>query len=259
MNFSNKLKICAPSPARTQSPKTLVAISPPKENRRIKMKINHCAIEKKWNVPEIINTAEVLVLGSFNPSNEEITTDFYYGRNTNYFWKSIAKVKNLDENYFLQSKDRKYEFMNKFRFCTVDIISSIEILGPEATVKSFVANKIFKECFDQTLFTSSTKYQETKIYVSRSYNREIFDMLDSGNIKNIIHTLGNSTIDRNFKTRWKERKLGESGFQGFVEKLQDTGRFNPISFSPSAIAVRSGGKDYQRNLENWLSENLKLN
>ena len=26
MNFSNKLKLCAPKPARTQSPKTLVVI-----------------------------------------------------------------------------------------------------------------------------------------------------------------------------------------------------------------------------------------
>jgi len=71
----------------------------------MKRKVSHQSIEKNWINPNIINQPKTLVLGSFNPFNQNaISVDYYYGRSSNYFWRSLANVIGMDEDYFFGNK-----------------------------------------------------------------------------------------------------------------------------------------------------------
>jgi hypothetical protein len=64
--------------------------------------IKHKYIELKWLTPNDIGKPKTLVLGSFNPFQETQTSvDYFYGRTTNHFWKTIARLIQKDEDYFL--------------------------------------------------------------------------------------------------------------------------------------------------------------
>lgn len=229
------------------------------------MTIQHLAIENEWEGPEVVENPKTLILGSFNPFNPNIirNTDYYYGRNTNHFWKSIARNLNFHEDYFCNNKDRKIEIMNKYQFCFYDIVNSIEIrfidrrIINDEILYQFINQKILTEFSDQVLFTSTTSYQGFMIQVRRNYNENIINVLNQRNIENIIHTMGNTTITQNFATKWLENGLGELGFQGYVNRIFNQGiNFNPISYSPSARAVNTGGEYYINTLDNWINTNL---
>ncbi|WP_291098490.1 MULTISPECIES: hypothetical protein [unclassified Flavobacterium] len=231
------------------------------------MIIQHLAIENGWEGPEIVENPKTLILGSFNPFNTNINrnADYYYGRSTNHFWKSIARNLNLHEDYFCNNWDRKLEIMNKYQFCFQDIIDSIEIdfvdnqIDNDVILNNFMSAKIFKEFSDQVLFTSTTTYKGFKIRVKRNYNENVIQTLRTGSIKNIIHTMGNTTINQNFRTNWLENGLGGLGFQGYINRILNQGvNFNPISYSPSGRAVKGGGENYINFLDNWTNTNLIL-
>ena len=231
------------------------------------MIIQHLAIENGWEGPEVVENPKTLILGSFNPFNPNINrnADYYYGRNTNHFWKSIARNLNFHEDYFCNNKDRKIEIMNKYQFCFYDIINSIEIgfidrrIINDEILNQFINQKILTEFSDQVLFTSTTSYQGFKIQVRRNYNENVINVLNQRNIENIIHTMGNTTITQNFATNWLENGLGELGFQGYINRILNQGiNFNPISYSPSGRAVNRGGNDYIALLDNWINTNIIL-
>lgn len=231
------------------------------------MIIQHLAIENGWEDPEIVENPKTLILGSFNPFNTNINrnADYYYGRSTNHFWKSIARNLNLHEDYFCNNWDRKLEVMNKYQFCFQDIIDSIEIdffdnqIDNNEILIQFKNQKILTEFSDQVLFTSTTTYEGFRIRVKRNYNENVINVLNQGNIKNIIHTMGNTTINQDFRTKWLENGLGELGFQGYINRILNQGiNFNPISYSPSARAVNRGGNDYIALLDNWINTNIIL-
>jgi hypothetical protein len=231
------------------------------------MIIQHLALVNEWPGPENIENPKTLVLGSFNPFNPNINrnTDYYYGRSTNHFWKSMARNLNLHEDYFCNNRDRKIEIMNKYQFCFYDIINSIEIsfvdreIINDGILNEFKNQKILTEFSDQVLFTSTTSYQGFKIQVKRNYNENVINILNQGNIENIIHTMGNTTINQNFKTKWLENGLGELGFQGYINRILNQGvNFNPVSYSPSGRAVKRGGENHINSLDNWTNTNLIL-
>ena len=93
------------------------------------IEIKHQSIVNNWINPDEMKDFKTLILGSFNPFNPNIiqNTDYYYGRCTNHFWKSIARNLNINENYFCGNLERKIELMNKYKFCFLDIIDSLEI------------------------------------------------------------------------------------------------------------------------------------
>ncbi len=231
------------------------------------MTIQHLANENNWEGRKIVENPKTLILGSFNPFNPNINrnADYYYGRSTNHFWKSIARNLNLHEDYFCNNWDRKFEVMNKYQFCFQDIIDSIEIdfidnqIDNDEILYQFINRKILTEFSDQLLFTSTTTYEGFRIRVKRNYNENVINVLNQGNIKNIIHTMGNTTINRDFRTKWLENGLGELGFQRYVNRILNQGvNFNPISYSPSARAVNIGGNDYIALLDNWINANIIL-
>lgn len=226
------------------------------------MIVNHVAIVNGWNNKEILQNAETLILGSFNPFNTNgDNTDYYYGRCTNYFWKAIAEIDNLNPNIFFNNTDLKLEYMRIKKFCFLDIINSVEIIAEvnsEIILNSFINQKIHKEFSDQVLFTTNTKFENTRIIVTRIYNERIHELINYGRINKIIHTMGNNTIGIDFRTNWQEKRLGVNGFQGFIESLRTNENitFVPESYSPSGRAVKTGGQNYLDNLKIWLNENL---
>jgi hypothetical protein len=226
------------------------------------MIVRHVALENEWNRNEILQNAQKLILGSFNPYNMNgQNADYYYGRCTNYFWKAIAEINNLMPDIFFNNLVLKLEYMNKYRFCFLDVIDSIEILSTdnnELLVNDFINKKICTEFSDQVLFTTKTYFQNNKITLTRTYNVSILNLIQKGTINKIIHTMGNNTIGVDLRTRWQENGLGARGFQGFINQIvdQNYANFVPQSFSPSGRAVKNGGLTYFNDLKNWLRNHI---
>lgn len=233
-----------------------------------KITVNHTSIEQKWHerkeISDLLLNAKTLVLGSFNPHNQNgNNADFYYGRCSNFLWKVIAELKNENEQFYCNRLDRKIETMKEHSFIFLDLISSIEISSNSANdelINLFLDKKIYSGYSDNVLFTTSTTFQNQKVQVIRNYNENIIEVLKQGNVKSVIHTLGNTTINPNFKTKPIEKNLKDLGFQGFWNKITNSDTsFIRESYSPSAYAVRKlGGKNYS-NLKNWISSNLLNN
>jgi len=227
------------------------------------MVIQHNANVGNWDNENILINAEVLILGSFNPFNlNGDNADFYYGRRSNYFWKIIGQELYNESTYFDNSFQRKIDIMFQKKFCFLDIVKSIEITNGQNSLdilNTFINDKIYTNFSDSVLFTSTTLYQGERIFLRRFYNNKIIRVLNEGNIKRIIHTLGNNTISQNFTTKPKEKNLNTNGLQGFINTIVETGvNFVPDSYSPSPMAVNPGGADYMSRLRSWLVENLNL-
>lgn len=228
------------------------------------MVIDHNAIINNWNYNDVLQNANTIILGSFNPYNPQgENPDYYYGRRTNYLWTAIEEISNLNPTYFLNNVQNKLEFMLLHNFCFLDVIDSIEITEANQNneiINQFVQKKIFTEFSDQVLFTTTTKFENTNIVLSRNYNENIVHLINQGNIQKIIHTMGNNTIQMNLETKTKEYNLGINGFQGYINSIVNTGiNFIPTSYSPSGRAVRVGGHEYMTQLKEWLNEHLNLN
>lgn len=227
-------------------------------------------INPTWNNTQNFGKGEILILGSFNPFNPNGNNpDFFYGRESNFFWKEIGIVLHNDENYFNRN-ELKTNFSNENKIIFMDIINSIEINeinNDQNIINDYINNEIFTNFTDSKLFTSTTAYQsnERNILIRRNYNISIKELLEGRNkIRKIIHTLGNSRIDENFLTNPIEINLRENGFQGYINSIVELTNFNNIyfnnsSFSPSQYAVNRGGPiNYRDHLRDWLIENLEL-
>lgn len=229
------------------------------------MIIKHAAIEDNWldkNVMRLLYNSNTLVLGSFNPNNQGNNTDFYYGRCSNFFWKVIADIEGKNEQYYCNNIQNKFEAMDKHSFCFLDLIDSIEISSKSSDsniIQDFIQNKIYTGYSDSVLFTSNTKYKNNTVKVERTYNKLVLDVLKNGTINKVIHTLGNSTIGKDFITKPVEKALGNEGFQGYWNSLMNCKKsidFNRESYSPSAYAVRRLGEGNYSKMKSWFESNL---
>lgn len=163
--------------------------------------IKHHAVELNWNQLIQIDNPKTLVLGSFNPFDENSNSHlhYYYGRQENHFWKSIARNLEKNENYFFDTDNgfkRKLDIM-KGRFCCLDIIDDIEFNSPKAeTLKNHIQQQVLSNFLDQTIWVSKTKTKENEVItLKRKYNQSIIELLQqSKTIKKVIHTMGNSRI-----------------------------------------------------------------
>lgn len=210
------------------------------------MIIKHAAIADKWldeKVKKLLYNSKTLVLGSFNPNNPRKNVDFYYGRCSNFFWKVIAEIEGKNEQYYCNNLQLKIEAMEKYSFCCLDLIDSIKVDSNNSDFKiieDFIENKIYTGYSDAVLFTSKTKYKNTTITVERTYKKLVLDALDNGRISKVVHTLGNSTISEEFKTKPVEKALKTNGFQGYWNSIVKRNKEIQIirkSYRPSAYAV----------------------
>lgn len=148
--------------------------------------------------------------------------------------------------------------MYKYKFCFMDAIDSIDISSNENEIlNEYLSNNIFQNYLDQKLFTSKTSFKDYEI--KRNYNKRIINILESENLKKIIHTMGNNRIKSNFSTSPKEIGLGNDGFQNFVKSIENYNiEFTKSSFSPSSYAVNKGGSEYKKHLKEWMKKSLNL-
>ena len=199
-----------------------------------------------------------LIIGSFNPyNNSGSNPDYYYGRNSNYFWKIISKIKeNNDDDYYTNSEistedrlNRKKEAL-KNKFICLDLIKSIDVIGEENDVDDFIKNNVFKNYFDSKIFT--TVHREKKVKVIRDYDTQrIVNTINSEKIKSVIHTLGG---------RIKSGKTSPIELSKEIEIIQNVCNQNDIEFifsseSPSQINVNRFHSGKIGNLVNhyrWL-------
>jgi len=227
------------------------------------MNINHSLIN--WNLNQlnhIQNKAKTLILGSFNPNNPNVeeNTDFYYGRNTNHFWKSIARNLGLDINFFTNNIERKLQYMDKYEFTFFDLINSIDfICNDENTLTQYVNKKIFTEFTDNELFkVRSFKHNGELIHKNLNFNYAILDLLKNKTIKKVIHTTGNNRIKENLIAYPANPALGFRPFFNQIIETIDENKilFIPTSYSPSQTAVNRGGQAYKDKLDKWIRENV---
>ena len=79
------------------------------------------------------------------------------------------------------------------------------------------------------------------------------------NLKKVIHTKENNRINFDFSTRPKKISLGIDGFQNFVKSIENHNiKFIKSFYSPSFYAVNKGGREYKKNLKEWMKKSLNL-
>jgi len=151
------------------------------------MKVDHKFLDEEFNSPKWdVNT---LILGTFNPQDEKVIADYYYGRVkvskkgksfSNNFWPSLSKyiqsIDNSQADLLPGDFNSKENLMIKFKFSCLDIIKSVEI--PDEMKADIIGNS-YK---DQPLFLSKTK---------RVYNTEdIISIIKNKKIKKVIASWG---------------------------------------------------------------------
>jgi hypothetical protein len=219
------------------------------------MVIQHAAFVDNWNQIELIENAKTIILGSFNPNQPGNNTDFYYGRSANYFWPTIANLEGRNPNFYFNNLIAKHEAICKYKFCFFDVVESIDVTSVNEIIeRNFVDEKIFTEFSDQILFTTNTNYLNHPVRVIRNYNLDVLNVIAN---KRIVQTMGNNRILINGHTSPIEHNANPIGFQAYINLIvQNCQFFQPVSYSPSAHAVRTGGIDYQLNLSNWIYGNI---
>lgn len=228
--------------------------------------VKHQALELNWLTLNQIAEPKTLVLGSFNPyQNLGNSVDYYYGRISNHFWKTIARLNTQNEAYFFtgdEKLNRKIEVMNN-RFCCMDVINSIKFTSSDSVqLNKFLDKKIYSNFLDQTIWTSKTKFEEKEISIHRTYNQDILTIIrNSATITKVIHTMGDNRINA-CSISPGEKSLGQSGFSGFMNKIiqnckEKNIEFVYMSYSPSDYAVKTG-KTKREELENFYKKHLGL-
>jgi G:T/U-mismatch repair DNA glycosylase len=136
---------------------------------------------------------KTLVLGTFNPNCGQ-TTDYFYGRNQNNFWRTIENIKGLDYGWFQDNYMRKLKCMSENEFGCADIIKSI--LKSDVVDKKEICGSGYS---DQILFTAK------KCKVTYNFD-EIKSFILNTDVKNVIHTWGKRDSPSEFKKHIKDFK-----------------------------------------------------
>ncbi len=231
-----------------------------------KIKVIHQSICANWLNASSINSPKTLVLGSFNPfENSTSMVDYYYGRRSNHFWKTIALIINKNENYFFENKthlQHKIEIMSN-KFCCLDVIDSIIFSSEKKVLEKYLSKEIFSNYKDQKIWSGYTDFEKKdRIYLERQYNQGILDFLRENNsLKKIIHTMGSNRINA-IEVKPKEKKLKSNGFAGYFNEIksicnQKKIEINYESWSPSDYAIKNGFTPLEK-LRTWLESNLHL-
>lgn len=228
--------------------------------------VTHQSLVQNWITPAQIDNPRTLVLGSFNPYFENgQVVDYFYGRSSNYFWKTIAHiVGHQNEDYFLNNFQRKLEVMNN-HFCCLDVIDYIVFTSDDTLLlNKYIDSKVRTNFRDQNIFVGKTNFEKRgNIFLRRTYNQTVINLLENYvSIEKVIHTMGNSRIDTQL-TNPRERGLGIQGFEGYINRIKTICSNRGIQFinqshSPSEYAVKNCSTNIPE-FADFLIEHLFLN
>jgi G:T/U-mismatch repair DNA glycosylase len=227
-------------------------------------KVIHQRKALDWIDASEIENPKTLILGSFNPYESiHKSVDYYYGRQSNHLWKTIANLLNYEENYFFDKQnglERKRDTMQT-NFCFYDVIDSIEVSSVDENILNrYIDNEIYRNFLDNKIWTSKTTYENVEIKLKRNYNPQVIKLLkNSSSIERVIHTMGKNRINRN-KVNPAEKNLNGQGFNDYINKIKsicDEKRivFDYESLSPSGYAIKTG-KVTKEELGLWLSRSV---
>ena len=189
--------------------------------------IDHQLLNKDFNNPHW--EIKHLFIGTFNPTGGH-PVKYFYGRESNYFWKVISNIFSDDLNPIISdSTDKFIKKLQNHQIACLDLINSVEF--DEAKVD--IQNIIGKGYSDSKIINKKVK---------RNYNAKFINKIieKNPNIK-VYTTWGNGS---NFR-EWKDEinKLPKD-----IIKL----------VSPSRVArVPLGVKKFEYILKNW-KQNIKF-
>ena len=203
------------------------------------MQINHQLLSKDYFIPNW--KCNTLFLGTFNPAGGE-QVNYFYGRNTNNFWKAISRLFNMPEDHFHKLMVKNFgefiQFMKDNEFGCVDIIRSVVVN------KDCEDNIIGKGYSDQNLFNMT--------HVARNYNFEEIEnyIINKETVTTIINTVG----QRFDNMQPKELKIQLTKFKNFCK----VNNINYIENCPSVSGWISGEDNLNKIIE-FYRENTNLN
>jgi len=230
--------------------------------------VEHWQLNEDWPDLFTIKNPQTLVLGSFNPYNPQVEPlDYYYGRESNGFWRAIAALEGKDEEYYFHSdreeaRSRKLATMDD-RFALADLIDRIDFKSEnEQSLDKYINQKVLKGFADQNIWRAASGSAEELVFLRRHYNQKILKFVaEQKSLKTIIHTLGSSNLSES-KLSPQELSLGEDSLWVFFRKLEKLCQEHNIKFirqslSPSGYALSNGATDFER-LKDFYREHLKF-
>ncbi|MFY0606431.1 MAG: hypothetical protein JXR10_06945 [Cyclobacteriaceae bacterium] len=233
--------------------------------------IQHNAIVNNWPGPEEVKNPKVLVLGSFNPHNpNDQNTEYYYGRESNYFWKAIAYIEMIsndnpfqieDTSHFQDLLNRKIEVMKLRSFVCLDVIDKVCYYNDsEDLCSQFVEHEVLTGYEDSTIFTSKVKEREYGISsrIERTYNKNVHSFLRKYPKQiRVIHTMGNNRFLTDFRGTPIENNKGDAGFGDFGSEVNRLSReFVLDSKSPSGRMIPNEEHENFFELVKWLKHHI---
>jgi hypothetical protein len=183
--------------------------------------INHQLFEKNIIKPDW--EVKHLFIGTFNPQGGQ-PVNYYYGRESNYFWKILSKIFKDDfDPYSCNNIEDFYIKLRYHKIACIDIINSLEFDETQINIEDVTGNGY-----------SDSKIINNKII--RNYNTDL--------ISNIIQ---NNPSIKFYSTWGKGSKL--SNWKNEIEKLPKR-RVNLVS--PSRVArVPQGNNKFEYILNDY--------
>jgi len=190
-------------------------------------KVNHQLLEKDFFIPNW--DCSTIILGTFNPVGGT-NVNYFYGRESNYFWKAISLIDKKKEDYYhsciRENRDDHFKLMKDNKFGCIDIIKSVNC--PIERLNTIVGNGYT----DQNLFHGAIEriyqFEEIKRFIERIHSSDL----------KIINTVG--------------QRFDNPAPVEFAIKLNDFKNFcnnKNVEFisspSASAYAVRRGTTNFQ--------------
>ncbi len=156
------------------------------------MEVKHQFIDMAFFTPNW--KAEILVLGTFNPSCGE-QVDYFYGRNRNKFWKAIRLTFKSSENSLTTLED-KLSFLRKHQIACMDMIQKVIVNDPTKV------NDLINGYSDQKLFGGIRDKSLERVYNTQN----IKNYLEKFEPKKVLHTWGNRNNPVEFRNEITELK-----------------------------------------------------
>lgn len=192
------------------------------------MKVSHQLLNEEKNLFKPSWKVKHLFIGTFNPEGGQ-PVNYYYGRESNYFWKVISKIFNDSfDPYTCSDLSSFFEKLHKHKIGCIDIIKSVE----------FDENTINQDDIN------GNGYNDSKIInkkVKREYSTsEILKVIELNPEIKIYTTWGEGQKLQEWKTE--------------IDKLPKKIKL----VSPSRVArVPKGIAKFDYIFENWSKEIIK--
>ena len=121
---------------------------------------------------------DTLVLGTFNPSCGK-KTDYFYGRSSNNFWRTIERILGLDFCHTQNIFENKLNIMKQHKFGCIDIIKEIHI--KDIDKEKLICGSGYS---DQVLFTQKNckieyQFEEIKKFIINKNNTSLKSIIIS--------------------------------------------------------------------------------